>query len=272
MIFNLITLALPFLFYITMFTQSDSDTQRDKVEKYRILYIFPHPDDESYGPAAAIDNNVKAGHEVHLLTLTKGGATSVRHELNLSIEQMNQVRYKEMLNVEKTLHLSSMSVLDFPDGGLKELDILDIEKAIEDHILKIKPNIVVTYPVHGTSTHSDHIVCHAAVKHVFLALKKNNENLMRLAFFGLTEEDNEAIPVRDFMTIKEDETDCVVSFSPDNVGAAHKSLDCYVTYKPMIENSNIKAAFTKSLSFEFYMETFNPPVASLTENLVENGY
>jgi hypothetical protein len=36
---------------------------------------------------------------------------------NLTVEEMGEVRYKEMLTVEKTLHLSSMTVLDFPDGG-----------------------------------------------------------------------------------------------------------------------------------------------------------
>jgi len=39
-----------------------------------ILYVFPHPDDESFGPAGVIDAQVKEGHQVYLLTLTKGGA------------------------------------------------------------------------------------------------------------------------------------------------------------------------------------------------------
>ncbi|EGL81366.1 LmbE family protein [Caldalkalibacillus thermarum TA2.A1] len=35
-----------------------------------ILYIFPHPDDESFGPAAVMHQQIKAGHRVYLLTLT----------------------------------------------------------------------------------------------------------------------------------------------------------------------------------------------------------
>jgi len=34
----------------------------------KILYVFPHPDDESFGPARAIAAQVRAGHEVFLLT------------------------------------------------------------------------------------------------------------------------------------------------------------------------------------------------------------
>ena len=107
----------------------------------RLLYILPHPDDESFGPGPIINKYIREGHEVHLLTLTKGGATKQRFRLNLSIEEMGEVRYKEMLDVEKLLRLTSMTVLDLPDGGLKEMDPREIEKIVEEYILKIKPNI-----------------------------------------------------------------------------------------------------------------------------------
>ena len=45
----------------------------------RILYIYPHPDDESFGPAGVMAKQRREGHEVHLLTLTRGGATRQRH-------------------------------------------------------------------------------------------------------------------------------------------------------------------------------------------------
>jgi LmbE family N-acetylglucosaminyl deacetylase len=33
-----------------------------------ILYVYPHPDDESFGPALAIARQVREGHRVFLLT------------------------------------------------------------------------------------------------------------------------------------------------------------------------------------------------------------
>ena len=263
------TNRLNFLFIILLTFISLGLTQTGEKGQggYCILYIFPHPDDECYGPAASIDEAIKAGNQVHLLTLTKGGATQMRFDLNLTIEEMNEVRYKEMLNVEKALNLTSMTVLDYPDGDLKELDIRDIENSIRKNIKKIDPHIIVTYPLHGISTHDDHIVSHAAVKSVFLDLKDSGNNLRRLAFFGITEEDNKKMPLKDFKTIKEDEVDCIVKFSAENVAAAHNALDCYVTYKKMIENSKIKTVATESLPFDFYMESFTEPVAALTEAL-----
>lgn len=250
-------------------TTGDIGTIPVDAKKYTILYVFPHPDDESYGPAASIDKSIKAGDEVHLLTLTKGEATSMRRRLNLTEEEMKEVRYKEMQNVEKTLNLTSMTVLDFPDGGLEELDPREIEQAIRDHIQKIKPDIIITYPVHGISGHPDHIVCHAAVKRVFMELRGEKSNLRRLVSWGLTEEDNKKNESFDYKTIKPEETDCVVQLSAENVEAAHKALDCYVTYKPLIERSNIKKMLTESIPYDFFQESFSPPLSSLTDNLPE---
>ena len=89
----------------------------------RILYIYPHPDDESFGPAHVMAKQRREGHEVYLLTLTKGGATKQRFKYNYSIEQMGEVRYQEMLNVAKVLDLTEMTVLDLPDSGLKEMEV-----------------------------------------------------------------------------------------------------------------------------------------------------
>lgn len=96
----------------------------------KILYIFPHPDDESFGPARAISSQVRAEHEVYLLTLTRGGATKERFKYGYSIEEMGEVRFNEMNEVAKVLGLTEMIVLDFPDSGLKELDPREIEKDV----------------------------------------------------------------------------------------------------------------------------------------------
>ena len=54
----------------------------------KILYIFPHPDDESFGVAHAMSKQRRQGHEVYLLTLTKGGATRQRFKYGYSVAEM----------------------------------------------------------------------------------------------------------------------------------------------------------------------------------------
>ena len=80
------------------------------VEVMRILYIFPHPDDESFGPARAIAAQRRQGHDVFLLTLTRGEATKVRHNFGWTLEQMGEARYRELLDVRTTLDLTDIRV------------------------------------------------------------------------------------------------------------------------------------------------------------------
>jgi len=153
---------------------------------------------------------------------------------------MGTVRYKEMLDVEKLLNLTSMTVLDLPDSGLKEMDPREIEKIVENHILKIKPNVLLTYPVSGISGFYDHLVCHAVVKRVFLEVKERFDWLKRLVFFGLSEEAanmNKFFPVK---ALKKEEIDCMVPLSNENIVMGHKALDCYVTYTEVIKVQKLK--------------------------------
>jgi N-acetylglucosamine malate deacetylase 2 len=103
----------------------------------RILYIFPHPDDESFGPAPAISAQLRQGYDVFLLTLTKGEATKQRLRLGVDKNQMGEIRFKEMLCVEKVLGLSGMTVLNLPDNELKNMDPIEIEEVIESTSTKL---------------------------------------------------------------------------------------------------------------------------------------
>ncbi|MBZ0202586.1 MAG: PIG-L family deacetylase [Ignavibacteria bacterium] len=233
----------------------------------RILYIFPHPDDESFGVAHLMSKQRRDGHDVYLLTLTKGGATKQRHKYGYSIEEMGEVRYKEMLDVEKVLNLSGMNVLDLPDSGLKEMDPRDIEKAVKDEIERLNPNVIVTYAVHGISGFHDHLIIHGIVKRVFVEMKETAPYLKRLVFFTITEE--EAAKQKHFKISgsKPEEIDCIAEVDQIDIDNAIKSLDCYVTFKETIDATNIKQQINKEVVFEIFQEQYDPKLKSLFENL-----
>jgi LmbE family N-acetylglucosaminyl deacetylase len=224
----------------------------------KILYIFPHPDDESFGPAQAISNQIRKGYEVYLLTLTKGEATKQRLKLGYSLEEMGEVRYNEMLNVKKVLNLTGMNVLNFPDSNLKELDPREIEKAVKNEILKIKPNVIVTYAVHGISGFHDHLITHAIVKRVYCELRETEDYLKRLAFFTINEEDAKKTEHFKLNFSKDDEIDCIIECEPIDIENNIKALECYNTYKEVIDASNIKNFITGKSVFEIFQEKFDP--------------
>ncbi|MEM7264011.1 MAG: PIG-L family deacetylase [Planctomycetota bacterium] len=233
----------------------------------RILYIFPHPDDESFGPGPALAKQRREGHEVFLLTLTKGGATRQRHRYGYSIEEMGEVRYREMLNVEKTLDLSGMRVLDFPDSGLKEVDPRDVEAAIEEEIRDRKPDVVVTYAVHGISGFHDHLIGHGIVKRVFCVLREELPNLRRLALLTTSEEAAKNATLFKLSHSTAAEIDCAVEVSDDDVDRGQKALDCYETFQVTIEASGVRDHITGPTVFEFFQEEFDPPVGDVFEEL-----
>jgi len=233
----------------------------------KILYIFPHPDDESYGVAHVMNKQLREGHEVYLLTLTKGGATKLRHKFNYTIEQMGEVRFNEMKDVARYLGLTAMNVLNLPDSGLKELDPRVIEKVIEEEIRKVKPEVIVSYAVHGISGFHDHIIAHSVVKRVFVNLKEKTNYLKRYAMLTLSEEDAAKVTFFKVHGSKPDEIDCIITVSEEDIEAAKGSLDYYKTYKETIENSGIKEHLSRFVYFELFMEKFDPPINDLFAGL-----
>jgi len=232
----------------------------------RILYVFPHPDDESFGPALAISKQRREGREVHLLTLTKGGATKQRRKYGYSVEEMGEVRHKEMLNVAKVLDLSGMKVLDMPDSGLKEMDPRDIERVVTAEIERLKPAVVVTYAAHGISGFHDHLIAHAVVKRAFCELRDKAPYLKRLAFFTITEEEAERAPFH-LNASKPEEIDCVIEVDEIDVRNCNKALDCYMTYQDTVDKMGVRDFLKDGVVFEIFQERHEPPLADLFENL-----
>jgi LmbE family N-acetylglucosaminyl deacetylase len=237
----------------------------------KILYVFPHPDDESFGPAGAIDQQVKAGHEVGLLTLTKGGATQARHQLGLSVKEMGVVRERELRKVKEVLGISSLTVLDYPDSGLKLLDPRELEAVIIREMKRFEPNIVVTYPVHGGSGFHDHLVTYAVVKRAFLELRDQQPNyLKRLAYFTMPDSGEPSFLPNGWPRLKLSEVALIDTITPlkeENIEAMKNALLCYDTYQEMVEKTGVIEKIGNKVHFEIENEDFNPPLQQLTQSI-----
>ena len=236
-----------------------------------LLYVFPHPDDESFGPAPAIARQVREGHTVALLTLTKGGATNVRHDLGLSVDEMGETREREMACVAEALGID-LTVLDYPDGGLADLDPRDLEHVIERKIEAVGPDVVVTYVDHGMSVHPDHLVTHAVVKRAYRAAcdEMAGRSPRRLAFFTLVGEHLDHNPTG-LRTTPLAEVGAVVEFSDEDRQRAAAALDCYETYQEAIETNRPLRQVSEGVGFVLFQESHSPPLGSLTDDLHDEG-
>jgi len=235
------------------------------------MYIFPHPDDESFGPAGAIDKQIKEGNEVILLTLTKGGATKVRHQLGLTIKEMGDVREIEMQRVKKSLGISEMNILDYKDGGLAKINPLDLEDEIHKWIKHYKPNVVITYPVHGGSGHHDHIALHHIIKRLFIEKREALKFWKRLAYFTVVDTGKPmffegGIP-RVTWTKKEDIA-VTVQLDKTNITAMKNALLCYKTYQEMVKTTKVIERIGDQTHFELEDENHDKVLSSVTESII----
>jgi len=214
-----------------------------------------------------MSKQLRQGHEVFLLSLTRGGATRQRFKYNYTVEEMGSVRFAEMQRVNEVLGLSGMTVLDLPDSGLKEMDPREIEKVVVDEVERIKPEVLVSYAVHGISGFHDHLVTHAIVKRVFVELKESKSCLKRLAFVTVSEIESQKSKHFPLSFSTPDEIDCVVEVDEEDIKKSHLALDCYVTFQETIEKSGIKGFIGREASFELYQENFDLPLRDLFERL-----
>ncbi len=233
-----------------------------------ILYVFPHPDDECFGPAPTLARQRREGHDVHLLTLTRGEATSQRDRLGYSKEEMGETRYREMQDVAEALDLTSLTVQEYPDGELAELNPLVLEDEIGRHIHRTAPDVVVTYPVHGISGHPDHLVTHAVVKRVVCTLWRDGaDHPNRLAFFTLPPAPDDADRPEHLQHSPKPLIDCAIPIADRDLDTGRTALDCYVTYRSVIEEHKPLRSLGDSTSFEVFAETHDPPLSDLFEEL-----
>ncbi|WP_022836198.1 PIG-L deacetylase family protein [Salisaeta longa] len=231
-----------------------------------VLFVFPHPDDESFGPGPALARLRREGHAVHLLTLTRGEATSQRERLGYSKEEMGAVRAREMEAVAGALDLSSLTVLQYPDGELAAGDPLALEATIEEHVEARRPDVVVTYPVHGISGHPDHLVTHAVVKRVVAKRWRDGRAVpRRLAFFVLPPTDGDR--PEHLQSTPEAAIGACMAVTDDDLARGHAALACYETYAPVIEAQQPLQQVTDGVCFQLWGEAAGPRRTHLLEQL-----
>jgi LmbE family N-acetylglucosaminyl deacetylase len=230
------------------------------------LYVFPHPDDESFGPAPGIVRQRRAGHEVHLLTFTHGESTSHRHRLGYGRAEMSCMRYRQMQQVAETLDLTSLTVLEYPDGGLAEQNPLRLEEEVADRFHSIRPDVAITFPDHGITRHSDHLTIHHAVKRVACGLRaEGNNHPRRLAFVTFPPPSGDLAPPDDLQHSPPERIDCVVPVCTSELEQGRKALEHYVTYQP--DDHRPLKFFADGIPFEIFGESHDPPLLSLLESL-----
>jgi len=121
-----------------------------------LLAIFAHPDDEAFRCGGTLALLALRGVQVHILTFTRGQAGSCGQPPICTQEELGTVRTNELYCSCQALGLETPQVLDYKDGTLAEVSQEEGISQILAHIYTIRPQVLLTWPLHGLSGHPDH--------------------------------------------------------------------------------------------------------------------
>jgi LmbE family N-acetylglucosaminyl deacetylase len=150
-------------------------------KKRRLLAIFAHPDDESFGPGGTLALYARHEVEVHLICATRGEAGKIPAALTQSYETVAQLREDELRCAAAELGLAEIHFLDYRDSGmagtpdndhphaLAAAPLEDVAAKITNLIRLIQPQVVLTHDPNGGYLHPDHIATHNAAVAAFFA-------------------------------------------------------------------------------------------------------
>ena len=138
----------------------------------RLLAVFAHPDDESFGCAGIFAAVTERGGRVTLVCATRGEAGEISPSTSATPETLADVREAELRTAMGHVGVADVRFLDYRDSGMAgtaendnplafvnapEADVVARLRAIID---EVRPHVVVTFGPDGMYGHPDHLMAH----------------------------------------------------------------------------------------------------------------
>ncbi|MCD8484289.1 PIG-L family deacetylase [Candidatus Woesebacteria bacterium] len=136
----------------------------------KVLAVFAHPDDESFGPGGTLALWAQANAEIHLVCVTRGEVGC-----NTTDEPTAEVRERELRAAADILGISSVEFLNFVDGDLSNRSMIALADILGKKIESFEPDTVLTFGLNGVSGHLDHMAVASATTQAFKRTAKEGE-------------------------------------------------------------------------------------------------
>jgi LmbE family N-acetylglucosaminyl deacetylase len=142
----------------------------------RLLAVFAHPDDESFGPGGTLAKYARHGAEVHVCIVTDGAAGSYDRDAAVEGERgsLAQLRRQELACACEVLGVQ-LHTLDYGDSGMEgmpenrhpdslyQAELEDVAQDVARVMWEVRPHVVITHDPGGGYAHPDHIKVNQAV-------------------------------------------------------------------------------------------------------------
>jgi LmbE family N-acetylglucosaminyl deacetylase len=124
----------------------------------KLMGVLAHPDDESLGIGGTLAKYAGEGVETYLVTATRGecgrfGESGEKPPPDV----VGRAREAELREAARVLGVHEVNFLDYYDGNLDQVKVIEAVARIADHLRRVKPHVVITFGPEGAYGHPDHI-------------------------------------------------------------------------------------------------------------------
>jgi LmbE family N-acetylglucosaminyl deacetylase len=137
-----------------------------------ILIVAAHPDDEVLGCGGTIAKFVSENKKVHISFLTDGVSARDGEKNKIKEDILNRQNAAKLAC--SILGAQNVTFGKFPDNRMDSVALLDIIKFVEQLVIEIQPNIILTH--HAGDLNIDHRRTHEAVATACRPLKSSSVN------------------------------------------------------------------------------------------------
>jgi len=137
---------------------------------HRLVVIFAHPDDESFGFGGVLSAAADAGWETTYVVGTRGEVGEILVPELATRETLGEVREGELRAALDMLGVNDVCILGYRDSGMNgtpendhpqafvNQDVEEVAEIVAEIILEKRPTVVITYGPDGIYGHPDHIM------------------------------------------------------------------------------------------------------------------
>lgn len=122
-----------------------------------ILFVFAHPDDESFSGAGTAMKYSSAGARTVLVTATRGERGKAGHPPICAPEELAACREKELRQAAAIIGYDELHLLDYRDRELSNAPPEEVRKTLVSLIRRVRPGVVITFDSNGFNVHPDHV-------------------------------------------------------------------------------------------------------------------
>jgi LmbE family N-acetylglucosaminyl deacetylase len=217
--------------YPTADTPARGGSHRGK----RLVAVFAHPDDETFGPGGTFARYAALGAELTLVCGTRGEAGSIGHSRSYGPALLGRIRQAELEAAAEVLGIRRLVLLGYADGGVSKVEP---ERGVTDVLAvlrEVEPDVVVAFHPTGISGHPDHKMMTAFATAAVERLAAGGRGCSpRLHYYTLPASVTRQITYRELPLVPDEDVTIEIDTEP-YADVKRRAIFCHKTQLPFYE-------------------------------------